>query len=301
MKQLIRPMQQFSQRESKTRISKFIKFPLIRIVIALLFIAPVIAFHNLFSIFVLDNLEKSFRIPVQFTVIIVTIIMVFIAYGYYTRLIENREAFELKTKRCLREVAMGIAIGGGLVVLILVLLILSGFYKIEHLNSPFVLLERIFRYGIGSFLEEMIFTIILFRLTEEFAGTIVSIITISLLFGLMHLGNDNATISSSVCISLEHIIILAPFILTRRIWMVWAIHFSWNYFQTAVFGMNNSGMAHEGFITPAISGPVWITGGSFGIEASYVTIALQILAGSIILWYAVKCGQFLKYRNARER
>ena len=52
--------------------------------------------------------------------------------------------------------------------------------------------------------------------------------------------------------------------------MSWAVHFSWNYMQTGVFGMNNSGLAQGGFITPLLSGPDWLTGGAFGLEGSWV-------------------------------
>ena len=76
--------------------------------------------------------------------------------------------------------------------------------------------------------------------------------------------------------------------------MVWALHFSWNFFQAAILGISNSGMAQEGFLTPVLTGPEWFTGGNYGIEASYVSVSLNIIAGAIILWKAVKSGQMIK-------
>lgn len=294
MSAMINAVQIFSQNEPKTKLAKLINFPLSRIVIALLFIAPIVALRTVFSYVVLDHLEGNIEIVVHYTEIIISIILLFVAYSYYTKKIEKRPPFELNHSKWLKEFSIGTAIGGGLVVLLVLILAVLGYYKIADLNSPFVLFERIFRYAIGTFIEEIIFTIIIFRLIEEFAGTIVSIVTVSLLFGLMHLGNDNTTIISSFSISFEHVIILAPFVLTRRIWMVWAVHFSWNYFQTAVFGLNNSGMAHGGFIKPLISGPNWVTGGSFGIEGSYISIVLNIVVGVVILWFAIKKRQLVK-------
>ncbi|OFX88090.1 MAG: hypothetical protein A2W99_10920 [Bacteroidetes bacterium GWF2_33_16] len=294
MKTIIKANQLFTQKETKSKLSRIVQFPLSRMIIVILFIAPILVLRAVFSYVVLDNLEGNIEILIHYTETIISIVLIFLAYRYYTKKIENRPAFELNHEKWYVEFAQGIGIGGGLVVIIVALLALFGMYKIANFNSPFVLFERIFRYGIGSFVEEMIFTIIIFRLIEEFAGTITSTIFVSLLFGIMHLGNDNATILSSFSISFEHLIILAPFILTRRIWMVWAIHFSWNYFQTAVFGMNNSGMAHGGFIKPLISGPEWVTGGSFGIEGSHISIALNIIVGVIILWYAIKQQQLVK-------
>jgi len=294
MKTIIKANQLFSQEEANTKISKLIQFPLSRTIIAILFIAPIIALRSAYSFVVLDNLDGIICDIAQYAEVVISIILLFIVYRFYTKKIEKRPAFELDSNKWYKEFAQGIGIGGGLAILIALFLIAFGFYKIESLNSPYVLFSRIFRYGIGTFVEELLFTIIIFRLIEEFAGTIVSMIAVSLLFGFMHLSNDNATVMSSIYIAAGHIIVLAPFILTRRIWMVWAVHFGWNYFQTAVFGMNNSGMAHKGFINPIINGPEWITGGSFGVEASYITIALHIILGAVILWHGIKQQQLVK-------
>ena len=300
MKVLVKVNQLFSRDEPKTSLSKLIRFPLSRILIAIFFIAPIIALRTTYSFVVLDNLDGVASDIAQYAEVVVSIVLFFIVYRFYTKKVEKRSALELGTNSWYREFGQGIGIGAGLVIAMVVLLAILGFYKIEHLNAPDVLLSRVFRYGVGSFLEELLFTLIIFRLVEEFAGTIASMVVVSLLFGLMHLGNDNATLMSSACIAAGQIVLLAPFILTRRIWMGWAIHFGWNYFQTAVFGMNNSGMAHEGFIQPTISGPEWLTGGAFGIEASYIAIALNILVGAAILWYAVKQGQLVRAHWNRE-
>lgn len=294
MKNLINVNQLFTNIIPQTKTGKFFQFPLIRIVIALLFIAPVIAFHNAFSFIVLDNVEGFFQPILHYSETVISILLVFLSYSYYTKKIENRKAVELNSKSWIREFFSGVIIGGGLVILVTIILALSGFYRIDSFSSPFVLFERIFRYGIGSFIEEIIFTVIIFKLIEEWAGTLTSIVVVSVLFGFMHLGNDNATVLSSIYMALEHLIILSPFILTRRIWMVWAVHFSWNYFQTAVFGMNNSGMAHKGLINPIVTGPEWITGGSFGIEASFLAIFFQFVLGLVILRYAYKQSQWVK-------
>lgn len=291
---IIKSHQLFSQAETETKWSKLIQFPLSRIVIAILVIAPIIAFRNAFSFIVLDNLEGVMCDIAKYTEVTVSIILFFIVYRFYTKKIEKRPAYELNRKKWLKELVQGIGIGGGLAILITLFLMVLGFYKIENLNSPDVLFSRIFRYGVGTFVEELLFTIIIFRLIEEFAGTIVSLVLVSLLFGFMHLGNDNATIFTSLLMALAHLLYLAPFVLTRRIWIIWGLHFGWNYFQTAVLGMNNSGMAHKGFVEPNISGPEWITGGSFGIEASYITIALHIIIGAVIMWYAIKQQQLVK-------
>ncbi len=184
-----------------------------------------------------------------------------------------------------------------MVILITVILYISGFYEVDHFNSPGLLITRIFRYSQGAFIEELIFTLIIFRLLEEFSGTWIAYVFVSLAFGGMHLMNDNATVITSLCISVQQITLLAPFILTRRMWMGWAVHLSWNYFQAGVFGMNNSGMDHGGFISPLLSGPNWITGGDFGIEASIISLFLNLGVGIVILVAAAKNKQFRSLKS----
>ena len=48
--------------------------------------------------------------------------------------------------------------------------------------------------------------------------------------------------------------------------------------------MPNSGITKlPSWINSSVSGPEWITGGNFGIEASYISIILSLAIGIIIL------------------
>ena len=294
MKNLTNVNQLFSKKEANTKLSGFIQFPLSRIIIAILFIAPAIMLNNVFTIFVMESLDDSLQSILQVGKAIPLLALIIFLYRLYTRRIENREAFEFNFKKWLKEFRVGMVIGGGMVILITALLFLFDFYNVEHFNSPLILLNRFFRYAQGSFIEEVLFTLIMYKLFEEYAGTVIAYIFVSLFFGGMHLMNDNATITSSLFISVQQITLLAPFILTRRIWMGWAVHFSWNFFQAGVFGMNNSGMDHGGFITPIISGPEWLTGGSFGIEGSWTSLIVNLAVGIPIIIYSVRANQIVK-------
>ena len=81
--------------------------------------------------------------------------------------------------------------------------------------------------------------------------------------------------------------------LTRRIWLIWGMHFSWNFFQEGIFGMPNSGYQRDGLIKPIINGPEWITGGKFGIEASVISILILLIIGIIILKKAIEKNQLV--------
>lgn len=297
MKPIIKASQLFINRDLKSTLSKVLLFPVTRFFIAVIFLLPISILNNLFIDYVVVGLEDPLLSIVKIVKSIAFISLLIVFYRFYTKYIENREAFEFDFKNALIEFGYGILIGAGMIFFMVGVLYISGYYTVEETNSPMILINRIFRYAQGAFVEDLIFTIIMFRLIEEYFGTIVSYIFVTLLFGGMHMINDGVTISSFLFISATQITLLAPFILTRRIWMAWAVHLSWNYCQSGVFGMNNSGMAHGGFIKPIISGPEWMTGGVMGIEGSWFSLVVNLSVGIPILIYAFKNKQFVRFGN----
>ena len=63
-------------------------------------------------------------------------------------------------------------------------------------------------------------------------------------------------------------------------WMVWGLHVGWNYVQSSILGVTVSGASDfDSWLVATVSGPQWLTGGSFGIEASYVTTVIYDIGG----------------------
>jgi membrane protease YdiL (CAAX protease family) len=174
-------------------------------------------------------------------------------------------------------------------------LAILGYYKIVGFNNPVVLLTAFITFGMGAFIEELVFRLILFRLVEEFFGSWAALVVLAVFFGFAHIGNENATVITSLAIVLEAgILIAAAFMYTRRLWLVFGIHFAWNYFQSAIWGVRTSGEEFTGLVNPEITGPVWLTGGDFGTEASVLTVVFCLVIGVILLRLAIKRGQLVR-------
>lgn len=110
----------------------------------------------------------------------------------------------------------------------------------------------------------------------------IAVAVTSLYFGIMHLGNPNASWVSSVNIMLAGIVLAAPYVLTGRLWVSIGMHFSWNFFQGGVFGFPVSGKAFRtSIIQTNQHGPEWFTGGAFGPEAGVVGVVTLAI---ILLW-----------------
>ncbi len=118
---------------------------------------------------------------------------------------------------------------------------------------------------------------------QERWGTRVALTVTALLFGLLHLANPGATVWSSLAIAVEAGVLLgAAFLWRRSLWFVIGLHFTWNATE-ALLGIPVSGHTSEGVLTTHVSGPEWLTGGGFGLEASVVPVVLSVLIATAML------------------
>jgi hypothetical protein len=99
-----------------------------------------------------------------------------------------------------------------------------------------------------------------------------------LLFGAIHLGNPNATFwgfIDTVLIGVLFGIIMAR---TGSLWLLWGLHFGWNFSLGVLFGLPVSGVSQFSVLwSGRVEGPRWLTGGDYGIEAS-ATVGILTLA-----------------------
>lgn len=114
-----------------------------------------------------------------------------------------------------------------------------------------------------------------------FLGVIIS----SAVFGLLHLGNPNATWVSAAGIFLAGLLFAYAYIRTRQLWLPIGLHIGWNFFEGVVFGFPVSGLDIYPLTRIEVTGPEWWTGGAFGPEAGLIVLpSLVIGAGLIYLF-----------------
>jgi uncharacterized protein len=73
------------------------------------------------------------------------------------------------------------------------------------------------------------------------------------------------------------------FLKTRSLAMPIGIHFAANFVQGGVLGFGVSGNDEQGLLTPTLSGPDWLTGAAFGLEASLPGL-ICVIAITVALW-----------------
>lgn len=98
---------------------------------------------------------------------------------------------------------------------------------------------------------------------------------LSIAFGAIHLGNQGedkigalgaAAIGLFFCLTLRR---------TGNLWFAVGMHTSWNWGETYLYSVPNSGMVVPGhLLNSSFHGPSWLTGGSVGPEASLFVFLL---------------------------
>jgi membrane protease YdiL (CAAX protease family) len=215
------------------------------------------------------------------------------AYKAYKRWIERAEDNELAFAGAPRELGAGLLLGAALFSAVTGVVALLGGFEVLGLRGTGQLWSMLALAVFSGTFEEVLFRGILFRHIETMLGSWAALALTSALFGAAHLGNADATWFSSFAIAVEAVIMLgAAFMLTRRLWLAIGIHAAWNFTQGWIFSIPVSGGdAPLGLLITRRVGPDWLTGGDFGLEASFVALAGATAFGLALLYRAVKQGE----------
>ncbi|HEL1760874.1 TPA: CPBP family intramembrane metalloprotease [Streptococcus suis] len=110
----------------------------------------------------------------------------------------------------------------------------------------------------------------------------IGIIVSSLFFTFLHLGNNAISLIPLLDLTLFAILACLVMLKTGNLWIISGIHAAWNCFQGNVFAFPVSGTdAGQAFIQIGITGPEWLSGGKFGVEGSVISLIVQ---GIMISW-----------------
>lgn len=268
---------------------RILRFPLTRLVLlgSALFVMLVVS-NNIMLRFAATPLLSAAAVAAWAA-------MGFAVYAGFVRFIEGRRVTELALPGMGRELGIGLAVGAGLYTASVLVLILSGVYRIEGLNPVAFMLPALAMAASSGIFEELLFRGAVHRIVEEWLGSWIALVVSSLAFGFVHLLNPAGTVTGALFISVEAgLLLAAAYMLTRRLWMSMGFHASWNYTQSAVFsGVVSGGDTDPGLIRATIEGPDWLTGGSFGLESSLVAFAVCTATGLALLVMAVRRGNIV--------
>ncbi|MFA7588035.1 MAG: type II CAAX endopeptidase family protein [Novosphingobium sp.] len=226
---------------------------------------------------------------------LLTATLVVLAYKAIKRWIERAPDRELALTGAGRELGAGLLLGAGLFTVTAGAVILLGGMEVLGVRGMAGLWPVLAMSIVSAMVEEVLFRGVIQRQLEAMIGSWAALALTSALFGLSHLGNPEATAVSAAAIAVEAGVLLgAAFLLTRRLWLAIGIHAAWNFTQGWVFSAPVSGSpAPMGLLVTRRIGPEWLTGGSFGLEASVVAVVVASGAGLALLALAARRGNLM--------
>jgi membrane protease YdiL (CAAX protease family) len=230
--------------------------------------------------------------------LVVAIIQCILAVWCYVllyRFFEKRRITELGREYFLKNAVPGFLTGLTLQSLIILVLFLTGGYTVSKLNPASFMLPAFTAALTAGFVAEIIIRGILFRLVEERLGTVITMGIMMLLFAILHLGGNGATLLSVLAVSMQAGFLLsAAYVLTRNLWFPIFLHFAWDFAEPGIFGAINPGNSiDKSLITCQVSGSQILTGGTLGPVNSIQSLLLCLLAGMIFLGLARRKKYFI--------
>ncbi|WUR45341.1 CPBP family intramembrane metalloprotease [Streptomyces jietaisiensis] len=225
--------------------------------------------------------------------------MVFV-YRWIVGRTENREVTELQSKGATNATFWGLVFGSLMFLCVISNIYFLGDYKVDGIDSVSGAIGLIGFMAGAACTEEIVFRGLLFRLVERGLGTYVALVLSGLVFGGMHLLNDDATIAGAAAISIEAGAMLAAgYAATRNLWLPMGVHFAWNFMESGIFSTQVSGNGEtHGLLKSSLSGKEIITGGEFGPEASIYAVVFGTLLTVIFLIVAHRRGHIVPLRRA---
>ena len=230
---------------------------------------------------------------------VATAVLAVLVYARVVRWSERRAPVEVAGKGAVPAVGRGLLIGAGMFAAVIVNLVFLGYYRVDGLGSVTGAAGLFGFMAAAAVTEELIFRGVLFRIIEGWAGTWIALAVTGLVFGLMHLTNENASLWGAIAIAIEAGgMLAAAYAATRTLWLPIGLHFGWNFAAAGVFSTEVSGNgATHGLLNGVTSGPALLTGGDFGPEASPYSVVFGLLLTVAFLWLARRRGTLVPMRR----
>lgn len=207
------------------------------------------------------------------------------------------------------DFAFGLALGAILMGLVFLVgwligsLQVTGFFKVYGYQSSFLsgfIQGLIFFILVGIYEELLSRGYHLINLAEglnskllgEGWALVLAYLISSVIFGLLHLDNPNATWVSTINIALAGVFLGLGMVLTGSLAIPIGLHITWNFFQGNVFGFVVSGInVGATVIATEATGPIWLTGGNFGPEAGLLGLGAMLVGGVLTLVWVRRKGK----------
>ena len=185
-----------------------------------------------------------------------------------------------------REAGQGLATGWAIaLVCVLPLTIIGGIAVVLELQPTAWLwfLADIVFFALVAFAEEIAFRGYGFQRFERAVGPIGAAVGFAAYYAIVQTlthGSSHASFAVSIAFSL---LLSSAYLRTRALWLSWGLNFGWKASRALLFGLAVSGIgSHSPIVQGDPMGPFWLTGGGYGLDASWFAFIILLLALPVV-------------------
>ena len=238
--------------------------------------------------------EMSFDSPTMLILTVFSLLGSFLALWVATKFIDRKPLMSIglsvkdKTNEMLIGLAFALAFIGGLFAILWLIGAINVTGYVGFKPGVFIVSMMLF---MAAFDEELIFRgYILNNMMDATSNRWIALAGSSVLFALLHAGNPSiwSTWVPMTELFAAGFILGISYTFTKNLWFPTFFHFGWNFFQ-GLLGFEISGLNVDSWkmISHENSGnvPDIVSGGSFGIEGSVITLSCTIICTYLIFKY----------------
>jgi membrane protease YdiL (CAAX protease family) len=185
-----------------------------------------------------------------------------------------------------REWAIGAALGWGIIVVAVLPMALVGALHFSFAlttGTVWLLAVNTAVLLLAALAQEIIYRGYPFQRLIEAIGPMAATTMMVLFFGVEHWRNSDHSMASTLVMMLYSLLLALAYLRTRALWLVWGLHFAWNFSEGVLFGLPVGGFTRFATIIQTDTiGPQWLTGGDFGPEATGAMV-VALIAGIVVL------------------
>ncbi|MEO7772326.1 MAG: CPBP family intramembrane glutamic endopeptidase [Gemmatimonadaceae bacterium] len=187
-----------------------------------------------------------------------------------------------------RAMAMGLVAGGAPIALVCGALLATGLMHFVAFPAETAWMGAAFRIAPvlvpAALAEELICRGYLLTVAREAVGVRAAVAGTSVMFGLLHIASDEATVMSVAIVTLAGLLLATVRLATNSLYAAWMAHFAWNWVMAALFHAPVSGQEFEAPGYRAVTtAPAWLSGGVWGPEGG-IMAALGLI-GALGFFY----------------
>jgi hypothetical protein len=185
-----------------------------------------------------------------------------------------------------REAGLGLAAGWTIaLVCVLPLTVVGGIaisFSPQAASWGWLIADTAF-FALAALAEEIAFRGYAFQRFAHAVGPVGAALGFAAIYAILQalvLGASHASFAVSIVFSL---VLSACYLRTRALWVSWGLNFAWKASRALLIGLAVSGVtSHSPVVQGDPMGPFWLTGGAFGLDGSWLTFFVLLVALPVV-------------------